>query len=200
MKYYIKQAFIPFIYLVFMAMTAIGILMIGDNLLWLKILLSILNIGLYIYIVGTISYKEGQESIKVRHANDLQRKEIIRTGEDLPIKIHEEYKWWKGLVFGFIVAIPLIILMILHTVFGLTKGYNGLGIISYILYLVICDFLCLKQGAIYNTTFGGYYLSLIFVPFIIAVIGLSYYLGARKAMLQEKSINESQRRIYGDKN
>ena len=74
MWYYVKQALLPFIYLFFNAITAFGIICIqGADLTWLRILLLILNIGLYCVIVCAASYKDGQEALKVRIANDLER-------------------------------------------------------------------------------------------------------------------------------
>ena len=107
MKYYFKQGIFPFIYQIFMAMIAFGILMI-EELIWLKILLAALNIALYLFIVAAVAYKEGQEALKVQMANDLERREIIRTGEDRPLKLHEEYKPWKGFFFGFIACVPVV--------------------------------------------------------------------------------------------
>ena len=80
--YYIKQAIIPFMYLFFMALTALGIAMITDaNLVWLKVVLALLNLGLYGVIVCATSYKDGQTALKVRIANDLERVQIIKTRE-----------------------------------------------------------------------------------------------------------------------
>jgi hypothetical protein len=93
--YYIKQAMIPAVYLIFMAMTAMGIAMITDaNLVWLKAVLAVLNLALYGFIVAATSYKDGQTALKVRIANDLERMQIVKTGEDRPLKLREEYKAW----------------------------------------------------------------------------------------------------------
>ena len=94
MKYYLKQGVFPFIYMLFMAMIAFGIMAI-NGLVWLKVLLAVLNVGFYAVIVAAMSYKDGQEAMKALYSNDLERREIIRTGEDRPLKIHEEYKAWK---------------------------------------------------------------------------------------------------------
>lgn len=197
MKYYIKNAVLPFVYLFFMAITAFGILTIGDNLLWLKYVLLVLNLGLYVFIVCAYGYKMGQDALKTRNANDLERKQIILTGELRPLKLDEEYKPYKGALIGATACAPLIILLLLHTVLGLCGVGNGAGIIASLVYL--CFFAFFRaSGSVAQATFGTYYITLIAVPVIVAAMGISYFLGARKIELQYKKIKENQRRIYGE--
>ena len=206
MKYYLKQGVFPFIYLLMMAMIAFGITAIS-GLLWLKIILAVLNIALYALAVSAISYKEGQESIKVQHANDLERIEIIRTGENRPLKIHEEYKPWKGFAIGFTVCVPLIVLLGLHTIVYLSTGsYRGLGAIAGLMYFMFFVFFTFGATASAGEAATGaalpwysFYGALIALPVIMLITGISYILGAKKIMLQQEMIKEKQRSIYGDK-
>lgn len=195
MKYYIKNAVLPFIYLFFMAVTALGILTIGDHLLWLKILLCILNLGLYEVIVCAYSFKMGQDALKVRSANDLERKQIILTGEARPLKLQEEYKPYKGFVIGLFACVPLLLLLAAHTVVILCGGGNAVGAIGSSLYLVVYEFFLLGM----DTTAYTVYYALFSVPVIAGAMGVSYIMGAKKIELQHKKIEENQKRIYGDK-
>ena len=197
MKYYIKNGVLPFIYQLFMAMIAFGILAI-EGLIWLKIMLALLNAGLYLFIVGAVAYKEGQDAFKVQTANDLERREIIRTGEDRPLKLHEEYKPWKGFAFGFTACVPLLVLLALHVVvYFATGSYMGLGAIAGAIYLMYFIFFRLDAAAgIYWYTYLG---TLIALPVIMLTMGIAYILGAKKISLQQQMIREKQRQIYGDK-
>ena len=207
MKYYLKQGVFPFIYMLFMAMIALGILMI-DGLVWLKALLAVLNVGLYAVIISSVSYKEGQKAMKALYANDLERREIIRTGEDRPLKIHEEYKAWKGFIFGFISCVPLLILLIVHTIIHFAgSDYMGLGAIVGIIYLMFFVFFrlniptSLAEGdSGYTVSWYTYYGALIALPVIMLITGISYILGARKIRRQHEMIEENKRSIYGDEN
>lgn len=207
MKYYIKQGFLPFVYVLFMAMTAFGILVI-NGLIWLKALLAVLNVGLYAVVVSAVSYKEGQEAMKALYANDLERMEIIRTGEDRPLKIHEEYKPWKGFMFGFIACVPLLILLVLHTIMHFAgSDYVGLGAIAGIIYLMFFIFFRLNiaitgvEGeTVAPVSWYTYYGALIALPIVMLITGISYILGARKIRLQHEMIEENKRRIYGEEN
>ncbi len=198
MKYYIKNAVLPFIYLFFMAITALGILSIGDNLLWLKVILCILNLGLYEVIACAYAFKLGQDALKVRSANDLERKQIIMTGEPRPLKLAEEYKTYKGFIIGLMTCAPLIILLAVHTVIILCGGGNGAGVASSIIYLVVYSFFRLGTSA--AVTAYTFYFALFALPVIIVPMGVSYYLGGRKIEMQHKKIEEQKCRIYGDKN
>lgn len=205
MKYYIKQGLFPFIYMLFMTATAFCILAI-NGLIWLKALLAVLNIGLYAVIISATSYKDGQAAMKVQFANDLERREIIRTGEDRPLKIHEEYKPWKGFMFGFISCVPLIVLLIIHTiVYFATGGYKGIGAIAGLIYLMGFVFFRLNavgsaegEAAFIMPEWYLYYGALITLPIIMLITGTAYILGARKIRRQQEIIREKQRQIYGD--
>lgn len=208
MKYYVKQGIFPFIYLLFMAMIALGIISI-NGLLWLKILLAILNVGLYAVVVAASAYKDGQTAVKVQAANDLERREIIRTGEDRPLKIHEEYKPWKGFMFGFVACVPLLILLAVHTVvYFATGSYTGIGAIASIVYFMVFVFfrmnvdLSAAEGeeavAAVAPAWYLYFGTLVALPLIMCITGVAYILGARKIRRQYEEIREKQRQIYGD--
>ena len=201
MWYYVKQGLLPFIYLFFTAITAFGILCI-EGLVWLKVLLLLLNIGLYVFIVSAASFKDGQEALKVRIANDLERMQIVRTGESLPLKLKEEYKPWKGFFHGFIACIPLVVLLIIHTVVILTGGGNGAGAIAGFIYMMVFAFsrVNINTGATAATPINPtiYYWSLLAIPVIVLATGISYILGGKKIELQQQRIREKQRRIYGE--
>ena len=184
-----------------MALTALGIAMITDaNLVWLKVVLALLNLGLYGVIVCATSYKDGQTALKVRIANDLERVQIIKTGEDRPLKLLEEYKPWKGFMSGIVACLPCVILLIIHTIliFAVGKEFNGAGSIAGFLYMVF--FIFIRLGAeVSAPSVYIYYFTLTSLAVIPMFTGISYILGGKKIELQQQRIKEKQRQIYGDK-
>ncbi len=198
MKYLLKQSFIPIVYLFFMAMISIGIISIGNDLVWLKLILSILNIGLYCFLVGTIAFKEGENALKVRIANDIERIQIIKTGEERPLKLQEEYKPWKGFMVGLITCVPLIVMMIVHTILYFAAGpqFNGGGVVASFMYMMFASLVKLDSSLPLQQ--WHYYFNLIAVPVIMITTGLPYILGAKKIQHQQDMIKEKQRQIYGD--
>lgn len=195
MWFYIKIAVFPFVYLFFMAVTAFGILCIKESLLWLKILLSILNLGLYCFIVAGVFYKEGQEAVKIRHANDLERREMVRTGTVRPLKLKEEYKPWKGYFIGFIACIPLIFCLLVHSIIMLAGGTTRtFGVIGGSIYFVVFVFFSLSGKTL---AMADYFYALAAVPLLILLSGVFYNLGARKIIIQQRRIREKQAQIYG---
>ncbi|MBE5733434.1 MAG: hypothetical protein E7347_00110 [Clostridiales bacterium] len=198
MKYYLKQTFIPVMYLIFMTMIAFSILLIGDDLMWLKIVLLLLNIALYCSLVGAISYKEGEFALTTRVANDVERRNIIRTGEDLPLKLHEEYKVWKGFFFGFLACVPLIVMMIIHTIlyFAMGPQYDVCGRVSSFIYMAFASLAQISSEV--EIQQWHYYFTLISVPIIMITTGVPYIFGARKIQRQQDRIKEKHRQIYGE--
>lgn len=197
MWYYIKQAIVPFFYLIFGTIIALGILVIDAKLVWLKAVLLALNLALYLFIVGAASFKDGETALKIRVANDLERWNIIRTGEDRPLKLKEEFKMWKGFAPGLITCVPLVILVLVHAIIHLAGGESMAAAgISNILYLTFGGFAHVIDAD------GGaslaVYLNLVALVIIPLTTGLSYYLGGRKIELQQEMIEEKKRQIYGD--
>lgn len=197
MKYYFKQSLFALIYLFFMTIIAFGIICIGVT--WLEIALCVINISFYLTILAMTLYKEGENSMRVLHANDIERELIIKTGEDRPIKKHEEYKPWKGYVIGLSACIPLILCLIVHSVVVLLSGGTMLGggaaagLIYFAFYAPISVFLG-------EATVWSYYILLYAVPLISVTGGLSYCMGAAKIRMQYEKIAEKQRQIYGNRN
>ncbi len=196
-KYYVKNALLPFIYLFFMAITAFGILAIQNaDLVWLQYVLLALNLGLYLFVVAAYAYKLGQDALKTRNANDLERKQMVLTGEPRPLKLNEEYKPHKGFMIGFTACVPLIVLMLVHTIMIICGAGNGFGVAASVIYFSFYAFF--RVGGTESPTPATFYLALVALPAIILTFGIAYYLGAKKIKLQYDKIAENQRRIYGE--
>ena len=201
MKYFLKQSGFLFFYNIFMTIIALGILCIpGENLAWLRIILCVLNIALYLFIVGMTFFKEGQDALKTRNANDLEREQIIKTGEALPLKLAEEYKPWKGFVMGAIICAPMVIALIVHFILALaTHGtVNGAGAVAGLIYMSFFA-LVSELASVETLVWGQYFIMLYALPLISGASGISYIMGANKIQAQYDRIHEQQRQIYGDK-
>ena len=197
-KQFAKQTIIPLIYLILMAMTSLSIGAIeGDNLLWLRVLLSLLAFALYAMVIGAISYKEGQEAMKIRNANDLERMIIIRTGENRPLQTVKEFQPWKGFMTGIATCVPLLVLLLVHTILILINPEtNACGAIAGFLYMVY--FMIFRSGATVAPSPAFYYLLLTAIPVFALVTGLPYLWGGKKIEAQQERIKEKQRQIYGE--
>ena len=193
--YYLKKALIGLVYLVFAGLMAYAILFI-PNLEWLKIILLALNLGLYCYVLGATSYQDGQAAYKVRLANDLKRKQIILTGEDIPIDRKREYKAYKGVIIGAIICVPLVVLLILNLI--LTNTNYDLGATASFLYLFVYAFAGVGVQVDNLFTVVSPYWALLAIPIIVAVDGLFFYLGGRKIELQQEMIKEKHRMLHGE--
>ncbi|MBR2870564.1 MAG: hypothetical protein IKB98_04230 [Clostridia bacterium] len=198
MKYYLKMAFMPFVFLLFTAMLGLGIILLDEDMAILQYLLCVVNTAFYSVLMSVGGFKDGQNALKIRMQNDTYRRRIIETGEDLPLQLREEYKPWKGYVIGLIAAIPATFLTLLHFVIniGATVPDNSMGMISGIINMVVFGYF-MVDGVV---LFGEYAFSLLYIPFICLVYGLFYQLGANKMQKQYDKIHETHRAIYGDRN
>lgn len=195
MKYYLKRAILPWVYLVFMTVLTLSVHAIENVIL--KFVLISATLLLYVFIVGAISYKDGEEALKVRLANDMERRTIIETGEDRPLRLKEEYKAYKGFLIGVVVSIPLFVLLILHTVSipSATGATTVFGTITNVLYSIVFNFFRITGAklSVYTT-----YYTLLYVPVICLSTGIPYILGAKQVENQQKHIKEIHKQIYGE--
>lgn len=197
MWYYIKQSVISLGYLVFISFGSIFVSLIGNDLIWLKWIFSIIILAIYIMIVGISSYKDGEIAYKKLLANDLERRRIIETGEDIPLNVREEYRPWKGFLTGGITCIPMFVLLIVHTIVGLaTNGkFLDFGGTAVVIYMPMFIFFHMDSSV--SLAFGDYYLLLFAVPIILLTTGLPYIWGTLKERKTQEIVRQRKEQIYG---
>ena len=196
--YYIKKAFFFLFYLMFMDLIGLGIIAIGIDGLALP--LAIISIGFYMFIVIYMMFKEGKESMRKLHANDVERVQLLRTGSCGKIDANAEYAPWKGFFIGFLTMSPMILFTIIHLIIELCGGtFMAFGTIVNFMYLGFsCPYQCIAQGVYVGTPL--FYIILYAIPVMLALTGVPYLLGAKKIGYHYKMVEEKQRKIYGDKN
>jgi hypothetical protein len=196
--FYLKQLFLPVMYTIFAMCIALGILCITDpSLLWLKVVLLVLNLGLLGFIFVVNYEKEGEKALKVRIANDFERRHIIETGDDRPLNLCAEYKPWKGFVIGIVACAPLLLLLIAHTIVILIDPeYLIIGGVSSFMYMSVFGFYFIDTSI--KLTAASFYFSLVYVPFAVCTIGIPYYFGGKKIEAQQRAIEQKHREIYGE--
>ena len=196
MKYYFKQAILPFIYLIFTAMLGMGIKTMGDKMPGLQLLLNIVNFLLYAIVVFMANYKDGEKAMDVRYRNDRFREVIVRTGEDITLNESEEYKPWKGFVFGAIACIPLVVFIIIHCFYAGFGGSNIFGTIGGILYMIIFSFF---WQYIEVFTWSTFLYMLVAIPVISAITGFGFMIGAKNSEKKYEEIAKRESFLHGDK-
>ncbi|MCQ2387023.1 MAG: hypothetical protein MJ066_01070 [Clostridia bacterium] len=194
--YYIKNSLFSFCYVIFSSVIAFGIsLLKSEN--WIKIILLTINLLLFLVINFVLFNHHGIEGAKTMFANDLQRKEIIRTGKDLPLKEAEEYKVFKGFLMGVIVCAPLIIMLLIQSLIWIIGGEDASRIVGGIgvgLYFNFFAYFSFKD----YLSIGSYYLSLFLVPLVSAFCGIGYIYGGNKVISEKERIRKKQKEIYGE--
>ena len=196
-KYFLKQSIFPIVYLILMSISALGITAI-DGLVPLKIVLAILNLLFYWLVIGVVSFRDGQEAYSALLTNDVQRRRIIETGDDIPLNTVKEYRAWKGLMAGLFTCLPLIIIMIIHAVLYFTNPAGAAaGTIAGLLYAVTNVFIQLAYG---TTTLpaSAFFFLLLTIPVFMFMTFVAYNLGARKVMARQRIVERKRKQIYGE--
>ena len=210
-KYYAGHAVFSLMYAFCTALTSAAILCI-ENLVWLKAILLSLNLLLYVYIVGAVAFKDGEQALKVRNNNDFERKIIIKTGENRPLDLIGEYKVWKGFLIGAVACIPVVLLLLIHTILiSIDPTKTGVGTVVSFLYMCVFAFFrinviqtgwdSMDESLATNATIAPelYYVTLLMIPILILTIGIGYFLGAKREELKNRKLKERQR-IYSGVN
>jgi len=196
--YYVKQALFGFIYLIFLAISALGIMLI-ENLALVIVLLT-LNVALFIFLMFMYFVKEGEHAKEIKRANDLERREIIRTGEDRPLKEREEYKPWKGFFTGALMGAPLLFFLLIYSLvyaFGGSEN-NVAGAIANFIYTPFFAFISTLLPEGHVMSFGEYFIVLYCIPILSASAGIPYLIGAKKQQKKYDKILDKQKMLYGD--
>ena len=197
MKYYLKKMFIMTVYLVSSGIIGASIFLI-EGASWLKLILLILNFGLFLFIYCSIAFKDGEKALRVRYSNDKLRELIVQTGDDYKLDLDGEYTARKGFITGACACVPLIVLMLLSLV---AKGATHNIIVQAIqlFYLVFYGFFNLDFANVYKVVlYAPIYWALIAIPFLIILQGVFFCLGKRRAELQQERIKNTHRRLYGE--
>ena len=199
MKFYLKMAFMPFIYLVFSAMLGLAVLTIQDEkLVWLQYVLCGVNLAFYALVMSMAAIKDGRKALKIREQNDTYRRVIMETGDDLPLNIVEEYTPWKGLTVSVLACLPSIILVAIHFILniGVSVPNNDIGGIAGVLNLVVFSFFMI-DGVILT---AEYAFILLIVPFVCLVYGIMYIIGANLEQKNYDKIRQTHRELHGEDN
>ena len=204
--YFIKQIFVPYMYLGMFALIDFAILCIGDTpgLIALKVCLVAVCLGFFVALMSIVSYRDGQTAYKTLLANDINRRQMIETGREYPIKLAEEYKAYKGFVTGLIVCLPLIICTIIHMCtsgFSNTTGSstsNGAGVVMSFIYMVVFAFARVNNSL--PIVPNVFYVCLTALPIIVLSMGVPYIFGAKKIIRQQEMIKKQQNYLHGGSN
>lgn len=198
MKYYIKCSLFAFAYMIAMDIGALLFSYIDS--IALRAVLSIAWALFYCFIVGIMFFKEGETALDFRHANDLERKHMVESGVVVELDTAPEYKPYKGFVIGVYACIPLIIILLLHLLIGLSSGgtANGAGIVASVVYFTFFMPYGAFRSGVNLFTFGEYFILIYTVAILAVTVGVAYILGARKAQKKYDLIERKQNEIYGD--
>ncbi len=195
MGYYFKRALLPFVYLIFMMMLSFAVYSV-ESVALRYVLVSAIFI-IYVFIVAGISYKEGQQALKTRISNDIERRIIVETGEDRLLNTKEEYKPYKGFLIGLTACIPLLVLLLIHAL--LIPSANGTstfaGTVAGIIYIVVYNFFRVSSMPI--TLYTPFY-SLLSIPILMLVTGIPYIMGAKSIERTQQEIKDIHKQIYGE--
>lgn len=165
-----------------------------QGLEWLKLILSILNIGVFIMVTFVTAHKTAQDEARIKHSNDIQRRIVVETGDYYDFDTLKEYKKNKGFILGIYVSAILVIFLLLKFIFS-TAGVDASFFDNVLLILYATFVVPLKT---YSDT-ASLYFAIYGVAVIILSCGLGYEVGARSKQRVYDRIDKINEQIHGKK-
>ncbi len=196
MKYLLRLTIVPLVYLLCFAFSMVAIASIDGFNALVKSLIGVLFLLLYIVLVSAVMIKEGQDAYGVLLSNNSQRRYMIETGKVVDFNTAKEYKAWKGFVVGLMCCIPLVVMLLLHTISFPRGDTSRVSIICEMMYAVFYSI-----GRTYqHTNERGFYIGAIVIIFSLSIMnGVPYMIGARHRRLQQKKIKRINEELHGER-
>lgn len=194
-NYLFKQTIILFVYLVTMMVIALAVAAIEPvNLTWLKYILFVLNIGLFLFITFKLIQKTGEEAYKLKHSNDIKRRVIAETGDLYDLNTIKEYNRWDGLYIGLIVCIPLFLVVLIGVILELCGVEQST---TDLINMIIYGAFIVPVRAINSNANSLWFLWTVIPVCLTTFFG--YNFGVYKVKKQFDKINATKEKIYGKK-
>jgi len=194
--FYAKDALLNYCYMVTGAFLAFVIKMFtADNTIpgYLCSLLSLVNIGVYLFIIITAYQKTGEEAMRKKHANDVERRHMLETRQFRELDKMGEHNIKNPIIFTIIAEAPLALILLITAILNLC-GVPAVG---------LTNFIKVGFGMFYTFFYGISTLSsAYFVAFQLLLMPLGtvfgYYLGVKKAQKTYDKAERLKKRVDGE--
>ena len=196
-KFCLKMFGIIFFYLFFAFWLVLAISAIeDDSLVIMRTIFYVCDLLVYVIMMFMIFGKEGEIAIKKRHDNDLTRKRIIETGDDLPLQ-PAEFKPYMGFIAGLVCALPIIVLWVIYLSIFISTNGTSLGF-GHIVNAYIYGVFTQPYLNIIGETAQSYLILIYGAVTTVLICGLGYYLGGMKKQKEYDLAKNIEKEIYGD--
>ena len=194
--YYGKDLLLNFSYL--LVCSVIGFILMfvtTDNTIqgYICSILSALNVFMYFVVVRNSYVKTGEEAMRQRNANDMDRRLMLETRVYKEIDKVREYRPIKVWYFIIPIIAPLVILTVV-SLFILIFGGNPAGVdtaIKLIYAFVFSFFFGISTKA-------SVYFALFALIFTIAPVLWGYYTGVNKVKAEQAQVERLKKKVDGD--
>lgn len=220
-KYIFKTGLFSLMYTLIMCPVGILILLLDEKYWYFITLLGIVALGFYAMLIFVYYKSVGAEEMKATYSNKALYDNIDRLDNGTRIEYEKEFSAYKGILYGLIAVIPLIIFIIIYgildgcnlplykTVYDASQeknvdkltafgSFGGIIKILYSLYYTpFAPIAFFGSEAMKNSVI---YFMLIGIPFSMISTFVPYLYGAYSAKKQLNFMNETSQYIYGGKN
>lgn len=195
MRYILRMIIAPAVYFFCFVIAALGIQSFNGLQMAGRIILGAVCLVIYILCVTGIMLKEGENAFSKLLSNDMQRKNMIKTGKDTDIDDRTEYRPYKAFLSGLVCCIPLIVLFIIHLVVREPGETSQISKIAEILYSPFFLFFGNYKTSNEISFFIGSAFTVVIFP---CLMGVPYIFGAHKRKAQNDAIVDLNKYLHGD--
>ena len=194
--YYLKDSVLVYTYIIIGGLLGYIIMfMVSENYLpdYVGVILSVVNIVVYAMVARNIFLKTGEEAMRAKHSNDIERRHMLETRSYHEINKVNEFNVKKILLFCIITVIPLAVMLIVKGIFDLSgSGVTGFDLsLRFVYGMVYSLFYCFAfDASVYYTA-----LAFIIIPLPMYV---GYMQGVNKVKAEYLQAEQIKQKINGD--
>jgi hypothetical protein len=194
--YYLKDSILVYTYIIIGGLLGFIIMfMVSENYLpdYVGVILSVINIVIYAMVARNIFLKTGEEAMRAKHSNDIERRHMLETRTYHEINKVTEFNVKKIFIFCIITIVPLIVMLLVKGILDLSgSGVTGFDLsLRFVYGMVYSLFYC------FSSTASVYFTAIAFV-IVPLPIYIGYMQGVNKVKAEYLQAEQIKQKINGD--
>jgi hypothetical protein len=161
---------------------------------YIATILSAMNMFLYFVVIRNAYFKTGEEAMRDKHCNDIERRDMLATHRYRELDKVKEYNPKKILIFLAPIIVPFVVLMVIAFIIAVCGGdTTGIYAVIRIAYAMIFSFFMgiSKTASIHFTWLG--------IVILIAPVVVGYMSGVNRVRNEYATAEKVKEMVDGEK-
>lgn len=187
-----RRSVTPGLMYLFFSMIALAVLTISDDMAWLRLALVLLFVLCAAALNVDQGIRVGKKHYQMYLSGEVRRNSGIATVNNADRKTYKremEYAWYKGLITGIIICVPLVICCVVYSAGGYFDNENLQNLSNFVM-IMFCGWAIIPLTLIFGQINVLWTLCCCALPIIVSTV--SYIIGKN---LEQKAYEEREARL-----